>query len=69
MEYQIHVKESLEQRWSPWFEGLTLTSTENGCTLISGWLRDQAALHGVLAKIRDLNLTLISVNPLPSRKS
>jgi hypothetical protein len=69
MEYQIRIKERLEERWSPWFEGLTLTSTQNGETLISGWLRDQAALHGVLAKIRDLNLTLISVTPIPSEKN
>jgi hypothetical protein len=59
--YEIHVRGRLDARWSAWFEGLTLTPLENGETLLAGPIRDQAALHGILAKIRDLGLPLISV--------
>lgn len=58
---EIKVKGHLDGRWSEWFEGLTLTHLEGKATLLSGLLSDQAALHGVLERIRDLNLTLISV--------
>lgn len=54
----------LDSRWSAWFEDLEVTSDESGLTLIAGPLADQAALHGVLAKIRDLGLPLISVRPI-----
>lgn len=60
--YAIRVKGHLDPRWSEWFEGLTVTHTESGETCLSGPVADQAALHGLLAKVRDLNLTLISVN-------
>jgi hypothetical protein len=60
--YQIKIKGQLDQRWSNWFAGLALTSLEGDETLLSGYLSDQAALHGLLERIRDLNLTLISVN-------
>ncbi len=60
--YEIKIKGCLDPRWSDWFAGLTLTHLEGDVTLLSGPLHDQAALHGLLERIRDLNLTLISVN-------
>ena len=60
--YQIRLKGHLEARWEHWFDGLTITLEENGDTLLSGPLADQAALHGILKKVRDLGLTLLSVN-------
>jgi hypothetical protein len=60
--YQIRLKGQLEARWVQWFDGLTITLEENGNTLLSGPLADQAALHGILKKVRDLGLTLLSVN-------
>ena len=59
--YQIRLKEQLDSHWSAWFGGLTVTTEENGETLLTGEVVDQAALHGLLSKIRDLQLTLISV--------
>ncbi len=60
--YEILVKGHLDQRWSDWFTGMKLTHLENDGTLITGVLPDQAALFGLLEHIRDLNLSLISVN-------
>ena len=60
--YAITVKGHLDPRWSEWFEGLTMAHTESGETILSGSVADQAALHGLLMRIRDLNLTLIAVN-------
>ena len=60
--YEIRLKGHLEARWTEWFDGLTITLEENGNTLLSGPLADQAALHGILKKVRDLGLTLLSVN-------
>jgi hypothetical protein len=62
--YEIRVKGHLEEWWSDWFDGLVLTNLENGEVAITGQVEDQAALHGLLAKIRDLNLTLISVKKI-----
>jgi hypothetical protein len=58
----ITVKGHLDQCWSEWFDGLTITHLENGGTVLSGHLPDQAALHGVLTKVRDLDLILIAVD-------
>ena len=60
--YEIRVKGHLDTRWAAWFDGLTLTHGSDGTTIIYGPVADQAALHGLLQKIRDLGLPLISVN-------
>ena len=59
--YEIVVEGVLDSRWSAWFEGLRVTGDAGGRTLIAGPVTDQAALHGLLAKVRDLNLPPISV--------
>ena len=59
--YEIRVKGHLEPRWAAWFEGLRLTRERDGTTLLSGPVVDQAALHGLLRKVRDLGLPLVSV--------
>ena len=72
--YEIKIQGLLEDHWAKWFEGMTLRWIENsdthqGCTILSGPIMDQPALHGLLAKIRDLNLTLISVYRIdPAKK-
>jgi hypothetical protein len=58
--YQIRIKGRLDPRWEEWFDGLTIT-TDNGDTLITGPVADQAALHGLLRRVRDLGLPLVSV--------
>jgi hypothetical protein len=59
--YEIKIKERLEKRWGGWFGGLIFTYESDGTTTLSGPLPDQTALHSILLKIRDMNLTLISV--------
>jgi hypothetical protein len=59
--YEIRLKGHLDHRWTTWFEGLTLTREANGETLLAGPVVDQAALHGLLRKVRDLNLPLVAV--------
>ena len=59
--YEIRIKNHPDQRWLDWFEGMTITNLENGEAILTGPVIDQSALHGLLNKIRDLNLTLISV--------
>ena len=63
MNYQITVKEYLEESWSAWFDGLTITPGPDGSTLLAGAVRDQTALYGLIAKLRDLGLTLLAVEP------
>ncbi len=60
--YQIRVKGHLGGQWTDWFGGLTLTLEDNGETLLTGPVVDQAALHGLLRKVRDLGIPLLSVN-------
>ena len=60
--YQIRIKGHLGQKWTEWFEGLVITLEDNGDTLLTGPVVDQAALHGLLKKVRDLGLLLVSVN-------
>jgi hypothetical protein len=62
--YQIRIKGHLRVEWADWFEGLTITLEGNGDTLLTGLVVDQAALHGLLKKVRDLGLPLMSVSPL-----
>jgi hypothetical protein len=62
--YEIRVQGHLAHRWSEWFDGLEIVHLENGETRLTGPVPDQAALHGLLIKIRDLNLRLISVQQL-----
>jgi hypothetical protein len=62
--YEIRVQGGLDGRWSAWFEGLQVSSDDHGVTTIAGPLADQPALHGLLAKIRDLGLPLLSVRQL-----
>ena len=61
MIYQIRLKGHLGQQWSTWFEGLGVTLQDNGETLLEGLVVDQAALHGLLRKVRDLGLPLLAV--------
>lgn len=60
--YQIRIKGHLGQQWMDWFEGLNITLDADDSTLLTGPLVDQAALHGVLKKVRDLGMPLLSVN-------
>ena len=62
MAYQIKIEGHLGRQWTDWFEGLTITLEDNGETLLTGPVIDQAALYGLLKKVRDLGLPLISVN-------
>jgi hypothetical protein len=61
--YELRIKGSLSPEWADWFEGMEIRQLADGNTVLEGRIVDQAALHGLLARIRDLNLTLISVNP------
>jgi hypothetical protein len=60
--YEIRLQGQLNARWADWFDGMTITLDNNGDTLLSGQVVDQAALHGLLKKVRDVGLTLLSVN-------
>ena len=62
--YEIRIKGHLDKRWAAWFEGMTITLEEDGDTLLTGPVIDQAALHGLLKKVRDLGMPLISVSPV-----
>ena len=70
--YEIRLKGHLDTRWATWFDGLTLTTCSDGTTTIHGPVVDQSALHGLLQRVRDLGLPLISVTrdePIPSPPS
>lgn len=60
--YEIRIKGHLDTRWAAWFEGMSLTHATDGTTTLFGMVADQAALHGLLQKLRDLGVPLISVN-------
>jgi len=62
MVYQIRIKGHLSDQWTDWFEGLTITLEEDGDTLLTGPFVDQPMLHGLLKKVRDLGMPLLSVN-------
>ena len=67
--YYIKVKGHLDRHWAAWFDGLTVTNQENGEALLHGLLTDQAALHGVLIKVRDLGLPLLAVSLVAPNES
>jgi hypothetical protein len=64
MVYQIRVQGHLSRKWTEWFEGLTITLEENGDTLLTGPVIDQSALHGLLKKVRDLGMPLLSIQSI-----
>ena len=66
--YQIRIMGHLGHQWSSWFEGMTISLEENGETLLTGQVTDQAALHGLLKKVRDTGLQLISVIQVQIKK-
>lgn len=66
--YEVRVEGHLDEQWRKWFDGMTIQPEENGETLIFGAVIDQAALYGLLKKIRDLGMPLISVNRNPINK-
>lgn len=61
--YEIRVKGHLAARWADWFDGMTLTAEDDGTTVIRGQLADQSALHGLLRRLSDLGLPLVSLTP------
>ena len=65
VDYAIRVQGRLEERWTAWFAGMTMTAHSDGTTTMRGSLPDQAALHGVLAGLRNLGIPLLSVTTLP----
>jgi hypothetical protein len=65
--YEIRIAGHLPARWSAWFEGLAIALEPDGTTLLSGPVADQAALYGLLRRVRDTGLTLIAVNQIPSK--
>ena len=66
--YEIRVRGHLEARWSAWFDGLAMTTQDDGTTLLVGDVADQAALHGLLRKLRDLGLPLIALTPIAAAR-
>lgn len=68
-QYEIRLKGRLEPRWVAWFDGLSLTQEGDGTTVIRGEVIDQAALHGLLSKVRDLGLPLVAVTQLNPKHS
>lgn len=68
-DYEIRVRGHLDQRWSEWFDGMAITNEANGDAIISGSLLDQAALHSLLIKVYNLNLTLLGVTRIETDSS
>lgn len=66
---EIRLKGHLDTRWASWFDGLTISQTEDGDTVLAGPVADQAALHGLLKKVRDLGLPLLSINPINHKEN
>ncbi len=64
--YEIRIQGHLAKRWSAWFDGMELVLAEDGSTLIRGQVTDQAALHGLIQKVRDLGLPLLSITHTPT---
>ena len=62
--YQVRIKGHLGPEWTDWFGGLAITLENNGDTLLTGLVVDQAALHGLLRRVRDLGMSLVSVSPM-----
>jgi hypothetical protein len=67
--YEIRVKGHLADRWAAWFDGMTLTRRTDGTTVLDGPVADQSALHGLLRKVSDLGLPLLSLTPIPGMRS
>ena len=67
MIYQIRIRGHLDSHWAAWFGDLSIEPDENGESLLVGPIQDQAALHGLLRKLRDLGIPLIAINPIASR--
>ena len=67
--YEIRLKGHLDDKWAEWFEGLTITRADNGETILRGPVVDQAALHGLLRKVRDLGLPLLSVTHIEPKQA
>ena len=69
MQYEITIKGRLGARWTAWFDGLAISSGDDGTTVLSGSVVDQAALHGLLQKLRDLGIPLISLTQIPTHNA
>ena len=67
--YEIRISGHLHERWAAWFDGLSVTHQDDGTTVVSGPLPDQAALHGLLQRVRDLGMPLISVTEVGADQS
>ena len=67
-QYEIRIKGHLESRWAAWFDGLSLAHNSDGTTIISGLVADQAALHGLLQRVRDIGLPLMSVTRIEAHQ-
>lgn len=65
--YELRVEGHLEDRWTAWFDGLTITQEDDGTTSLRGLIADQAELYGLVAKVRDLGVSLVSVTRLPAQ--
>jgi hypothetical protein len=67
-EYEIRLTGHLDSRWAAWFDGMSLSTESDGTTVLSGPVADQAALHGLLRRVRDLGLPLVSVIPVAAHR-